>query len=219
MKCSPAGPTRTPPAGTAGRLTSSRSAGHATIWRGCWPRYDARDEATGIDGFIGSCLGGDVAAARLLLDVGPYLPARLGDDDHQALIQAADLGRTAAVRPMLDPGFPAGVREADGDGTTALDAAAGSGSTTAVELLLRRGAGIGARDTTWASTPLEWAIVGSGMRLGGNPAPDWPGTVRALIEAGASTAGIALSPDEDQPPSPEVAALLSDYRIPRQPGS
>jgi hypothetical protein len=186
---------------------------------GLLARYGARHEVTSTDRFIGSCLRGDVAAARLLLDADPDLPARLGDDDHQAVIQAADLGRIEAVRLMLDLGFPVGVRKADGDGMTALHAAAGSGSTAAVELLLRRGADIEARDTTWSSTPLEWAIVGSGMRLGGNPAPDWPGTVRALIEAGASTAGIVLSPDDDKPPSPEVAALLSDYGIPRQSGS
>ena len=186
---------------------------------GLLARYGARDETTSTDRFIGSCLRGDGAAARRLLDADPDLLARLGGDDHQALIQAADAGRTEAVRLMLDLGFPVGVRAADGDGATALHAAAASGSTAAVELLLRRGADIEARDTTWSSTPLEWAIVGSGMRLGGNPAPDWPGTVRALIEAGASTAGIVLSPDDDKPPSPEVAALLTDYGIPRQPGS
>jgi hypothetical protein len=64
------------------------------------------------------------------------------------------------------------------------------------------------RDTTWNSTPLEWAIVGSGMRLGHDPHPDWPATVSALLDAGASTGGITLSPDDPKPPSPEVAALL-----------
>ena len=29
----------------------------------------------------------------------------------------------------------------------------------------------------------EWAIVGSGMRLGRNPDPDWPATVGALLDA------------------------------------
>jgi hypothetical protein len=183
---------------------------------GLLARYGARDETASTDRFMGACLRGDGAAARRLLDADPGLLARLGDDDHQALIQAAELGRTGAVRLMLDLGFPAGARAADGDGATALHAAAGSGSTAAVELLLRRGADIEARDTTWSSTPLEWAIVGSGVRLGGNPDPDWAGTVRALIDAGASTAGIVLSPDDDKPPSPEVAALLSDYGIPGQ---
>jgi hypothetical protein len=46
------------------------------------------------------------------------------------------------------------------------------------------------------------------MRLGHDPHPDWPATVRALLDAGASTGGITLSPDDPKPPSPEVAALL-----------
>jgi hypothetical protein len=46
------------------------------------------------------------------------------------------------------------------------------------------------------------------MRLGHDPHPDWPATVSALLDAGASTAGITLSPDDPKPPSPEVAALL-----------
>jgi hypothetical protein len=33
-------------------------------------------------------------------------------------------------------------------------------------------------------------------------------TVRILIDAGASLAGITLSPDDPKAPSPEVAALL-----------
>jgi hypothetical protein len=43
-------------------------------------------------------------------------------------------------------------------------------------------------------TPLERAIVGSGMRPGHDPHPDWPASVAALPDAGTSTGGIALSP-------------------------
>ena len=63
-------------------------------------------------------------------------------------------------------------------------------------------------------TRLEWAIVGSGMRLGHDPHPDWPGTIGVLLDAGASTSGITLSPDDPKPPSPEVAALLRARGIP-----
>ena len=83
-----------------------------------------------------------------------------------------------------------------------------------MRLLVDRGAYIEARDTTWDSTPLEWAIVGSGMRLGGAPDADWPGTVSALLDAGASTDGIVLSPDDQKPPSAEVAAVLRARGIP-----
>jgi len=37
--------------------------------------------------------------------------------------------------------------------------------------------------------------------------------VRALIEAGAGTRDITLSPDDPKPPSPDVARLLRGYGI------
>ena len=52
------------------------------------------------------------------------------------------------------------------------------------------------------------------MRLGHDPHPDWTAVVRTLIEAGASTEGIVLSPDDAKPPSPEVATLLRSLGIP-----
>jgi len=121
------------------------------------------------------------------------------------------------VRLILDLGFPLDVRAGrEGDGATALHAAAAAGSAGTVRLLLERGADIEARDTTWESTPVEWAIVGSGMDLGHDPDHDWVATIRTLIEAGAATEGIVLSPDDPKPPSSEVADLLRAYGIPDQ---
>jgi ankyrin repeat protein len=110
---------------------------------------------------------------------------------------------------MLDLGFPIESRGADG--ATALHAAAYSGSADAVRLLLERGADIEARDTTWNSTPVEWAAVGSGEQPTTNPAPDWIATVQTLLEHGASTANITLASDDPKPPSPEVGALLREH--------
>jgi hypothetical protein len=76
----------------------------------------------------------------------------------------------------------------------------------ASQLLLDRGADIEARGTTWNSTPLEWAAVGSGERPATAPDPDWPGTMRILLEHGASAAQIELTQDDPKPPSYEVAA-------------
>jgi ankyrin repeat protein len=129
-----------------------------------------------------------------------------------ALVRAADAGNTAAIGLMLDLGFGLNARGGD-DGGTALHAAAGSGSAAAVRLLLDRGADLEARDGTWDSPPLIWAMVGSGLRLGANPDPAWVATVRILIEAGASTRDVTLSPDDAKPPSPEVAQLLRDHGI------
>ena len=80
-----------------------------------------------------------------------------------------------------------------------------------------RDADIEARDSTWDSTPLEWAMVGSGMRLGHHPDPDWGAAVRTLIEADASTEGIVLPRrhEASQPGGRQPAALLRDPRSPR----
>ena len=58
--------------------------------------------------------------------------------------------------------------------------------------------------------------MGSGMRPGHDPHPDWPATVGALLDAGVSTEAITLSPDDPKPPSPEVAALLRARGIPEE---
>ena len=122
------------------------------------------------------------------------------------MIHAAESGNTAAITLLLDLGFPVDAR--GDDGGTPLHAAAYSGSAPAVCLLLDRGAGVEARDTTWDSTPMEWAAIGSGEQPASHPHPDWAGTAQALLDAGASARDITLSPDDPKPPSPEVAALL-----------
>ena len=177
-------------------------------------RRGASTTLTPADRFLAACQAGDRAAATALLTGDPGLAARLTAEDHQVLAEAADHGRTEAVRLLLDLGFPPGARSGPDDGATALHLAAAAGSVATVRLLLERGADIEARDTSWDSTPLEWAAVGSGMRLGHDPDPDWAATVSALLDAGASTAGITLSPEDQKPPSPEVAALLRARGVP-----
>lgn len=180
-------------------------------------RHRARDDTTGADRFLLACRQGNQAEAERLLRATPGLPGLLGGDGHAALVDAAGHGQAGAVRLMLDAGFPLDARGQDG--ATPLHAAAGSGSAEVVRLLLDRGAGIEARDTTWDSTPLISAQVGGGLPQVDNPAPDWTATIRALIEAGASTEDITLSPDDPKPPSPEVAQLLRSYGIGAGPGA
>jgi ankyrin repeat protein len=176
-------------------------------------RHGASTALSPADEFLAACRRADRAAATAVLAATPDLAARLTAEDHRVLTDAAGHGHTEAVRLMLDLGFPPGTRSGEDDGATVLHLAAAAGSVSTVRLLLDRGADIEARDTTWDSTPLEWALVGSGMRLGHDPHPDWPATVRTLLDAGASTSGIVLSPDDPKPPSPEVAALLRDRGI------
>jgi len=175
-------------------------------------RYGARDDATGIDRFLSACLRADHVEVRRQLAADPGLLANLAEAGPRAFVHAAETGNTPAVRLMLDLGFAIDARGGN-DGATALHAAAYSGSAGAVRLLLGRGADIEARDTTWDSPPLEWAIIGSGERPGDNPSPDWIGTVRTLIDAGASTQDMTPSPDDPKLPSPDVAQLLRSYGI------
>ena len=178
-------------------------------------RYRARDDATGTERFLSACLHADRARARRHLARDSGLVGRLTEAERGAIVHAAETGNTAGLALMLDLGFPIEIRGGDYGGT-ALHVAAYSGSAEAVRLLLDRGADIEARDTTWDDTPLGWAIVGSGERPKTNPDPDWIATAQTLIEAGASTVGVTLSPDDPKPPSPQVAELLRGYGIGNQ---
>jgi ankyrin repeat protein len=191
------------------RLATSR--GRSDL-RALLRRYRARDDTTETERFLFACMQADHAGTRQQLARRPRLMGSLTDAERGAIVDAAGTGRTAAVALMLDLGFPVQVRGGD-DGGTALHAAAYSGSADTVRLLLDRGADIEARDTTWDSTPLEWAKVGSGERPRQCPRPDWTATVRVLLDAGASTLGLMLSPDDGKPASPEVAQLLRAYGV------
>jgi ankyrin repeat protein len=148
-------------------------------------RHGATESATSVDRFLSGCVRADRAAAQQQIDSDPGLLGRLTDDKRAAIVRAAEAGDTAAVGLMLDLGFPLETR---GDNRqTPLHAAAYSGSTETVRLLLDRGADIEARDTTWNSTPLDWAAVGSGERPQTNKAANWLETVRTLLDAGAAT--------------------------------
>ena len=171
----------------------------------------ARDDATDTERLVAACLRGDRATAQRQLADDPTLLARLTDDDRAALVTAAETGNAAAVTLMLDLGFPI---EARGEaGETPLHAAAYAGSAEVVRLLLNRGADREARDTTWDSTPVEWAKVGSGEHPTRTADPDWVAAASILIEAGASIVDITLSPEDGKPPSPEVAELLRHHGV------
>jgi ankyrin repeat protein len=171
-------------------------------------RYHARDDATEADRLLAACLSGDSGAARSQVARNPELIGQLTDAERAGLVHAAETGNTAALELMLDLGFPTGAR--GHDGATALHTAAYAGSAAAVRLLLRHGAAIEVRDTSWDSTPLGWAVEGSGQRPTTSPDPDWVATVLTLIEAGASAAAVTLDPDDPTPPSPEVVRVLRE---------
>jgi ankyrin repeat protein len=98
--------------------------------------------------------------------------------------QFALLGRTEVVRALLDSGLPVDTR--GWSNFTPLDQAAMHGRTQTVQLLIDRGADL--QDCAFdeeGPTPLDCAIWG----IQNNHAEDgdYPGTVRALVAAGAPT--------------------------------
>jgi hypothetical protein len=175
-------------------------------------RHGAGENATASELFIAVCMRADRDEAMRRIAADPGLLGGLSDAEHAALADAAEAGNVAAVTLMLDLGFPIAQRR--DDGATALHAAAYAGSAEVVALLLARGADIEAPDGTWESAALDWAAVGSGERPTTNQDADWVATVRTLIEAGASTAAITLSPEDIKQPSPEVARVLRSYGVP-----
>jgi ankyrin repeat protein len=160
--------------------------------------------------FAGACRRGDRGTAAGLLAADPGLTGRLAGEELAVLADAAEAGDEAAVALMLDLGFPVAARR-PADGATALHAAAYAGSAPVARLLAGAGADLEAPDGQWQSTPLEWAVVGSGQRPDSAPRPDWVATARVLIEAGALASGISLSPGDQKPPSAEMAGLLRSY--------
>lgn len=175
-------------------------------------RHGARDDATDIDRLLYACRHGDEESARRVLAEQPAVLDELSDVEAAAIVAAAESGAVQAVRLMLDLGFPVDARSRD-RGETALHAAAYAGSADTVRVLLEHGADIEARDATWNSPPLDWALVGSGEQPGTAPGPDWTRTVALLLDSGASTAEITLSPDAQKPPSAEVAQFLRSRGI------
>jgi ankyrin repeat protein len=119
----------------------------------------------------------------------PNVPApALGNPDGDGygwiLGQFALLGRTEVVRALLDSGLPIDAR--GWSNFTPLDLAAMHGRRETVQLLIDRGADL--HDCAFddeGPTPLDCAIWG----IWNNRAEDgdYPGTVRALLDAGAPT--------------------------------
>jgi ankyrin repeat protein len=172
-------------------------------------RHGARDDAGEIDYFIGACATADRAEAEHLLALHRGLMERMTDEDRAAIVDAAESAGKPAVALMLDLGFPIDVRR-QADGGAALHVAAYRGRIDLVQLLIERGASLDRRDLQWKSTPLCWATVGSGELSDREAGGDWPATVQALLDAGASRHGVWVA---EKPPSDDVAALLHAYGI------
>ena len=165
----------------------------------------APDDSTDVDRFIGACLARRPPAAEQLLAEHPDLRDRLTDDDRAAIVEAAGSlrrRRRAHARPGVLAPRPQRFRRAAAAQRRLRRERRGR------PLLLDAGADVDARDDRFDCTPLAFATVGSGEQAG-KPG-DWIGTVRLLVDAGASRDGVWIS---DKPPSEEVVDLLRGYGI------
>jgi ankyrin repeat protein len=165
----------------------------------------AAEDGTEVDRFIGACLNADRPAAEQLLADHPDLADRLTDEDRGVICQAAESRPAETLALMLELGFSPNARHF---GELPLHAAGYHGNAAGARVLLGAGAEVDARDERFESTALTFTTVGSGEQAGKRG--DWTGTVRLLIEAGASTDGVWIT---GKPPSEEVADLLMSYGI------
>jgi ankyrin repeat protein len=129
-----------------------------------------------------ACEVGDAEMVRSLLAQRPHLAHTLTAAEHRKLPDAARESNAAAVRLMLEAGWPVDARGQHG--ATALHWAAFHGDAAMARDLLRYAAPPDIPDEDHGGTPLSWAVYGSvhGWRCKDG---DYGGTVESLLNAGA----------------------------------
>ena len=125
-----------------------------------------------------SCEIGDEATARAIVAKRPGIMNDLPPEDARRLGDAAWDSNTAAVRLMLELGWPVDARNGE---TTPLHQAAWTGNVETVRALIQHGADVNARDFTYNGTPIGWASHGA-EHNGGHG--DTDAVIRLLREAG-----------------------------------
>jgi ankyrin repeat protein len=129
-----------------------------------------------------ACELGDEQLFRELLASRPDLARKLSPADRRKVVDAAQSNNAGAVRLMLEAGWPVDSRGQHG--ATALHWAAFHGNAEMCKIILRHHPPLECVDSSFDGKPLGWAIHGSEhgwyCRTG-----DYPGTVEALLQAGA----------------------------------
>ncbi|MGH7710885.1 MAG: ankyrin repeat domain-containing protein, partial [Gemmatimonadaceae bacterium] len=152
--------------------------------------------------FAQACALGDEHVVRALLTRDPNLARRLSADERRKLVDAAEDENTAAVRFMLEAGWPL---EARGDeNATALHWAAWLGNAEMVRDLVKHGAPLEVRGDTFNLTPLGWALHGS-TNSWRCKTGDYAGVVQTLLAAGA------VAPPDSDHASESVRAVLESH--------
>jgi hypothetical protein len=149
----------------------------------------------GADRLLAACARGDEALVRAITGREPQWVAEVLAHGGTLLSRFALAGNADGVRLLLDLGVPVDAVFAEGDGyfgvapdSTALHVAAWLARHAVVQLLIDHGAPVDARDGA-GRTPLMLAVracVDSYWTARRSPE-----SVRALLAAGASTAGVA----------------------------
>ena len=133
---------------------------------------------------LAACWLDDEANVKTLLAAHPALAARMINTYSRQIADAARNNNLTAVRLMLAAGLP--VDALGQHGGTPLHWAAFHGNTEMAKLLLAHHPPLETLDADFHSTPVGWATHGSEhgwyCRTG-----DYPGTVEALLQAGAKT--------------------------------
>ncbi|HEX8850012.1 MAG TPA: ankyrin repeat domain-containing protein [Gemmatimonadaceae bacterium] len=149
----------------------------------------------GVDRLIAACARGDGDECRGIAAAEPALVRALVADGGTLLAEFAGTNNAAGLALLLDLGVPIDARYA-GDGyfvisagSTALHVAAWRASHDAVELLLARDADPDARDAR-GHTPLMRAVSACVDSYWSSRRS--PRSVRALLDAGASPAGVSI---------------------------
>lgn len=131
---------------------------------------------------VEACWIEDEPRLKAILATHPEIVVSLTEEEHRQLAEAARNNATGAVRLMLKAGLPV---EARGQHhATPLHWAAFHGNTTMTSEILCHQPPLETTDRDFNSTPLGWAMHGSEHGWH-RDSGDYPGTVQALLLAGA----------------------------------
>jgi ankyrin repeat protein len=129
-----------------------------------------------------ACEIGDEALVGEVLAAHPDAAREVSDLDRRKLVDAAQNNNTAAVRLMLEAGWPPDARGQHRG--TALHWACYHGNLAMVRELVRHGAPLDAKGDDFDGTPMDWAVHGSEHGWYSKTG-DYAGTIQALKAAGA----------------------------------
>lgn len=143
--------------------------------------HGVQENLTAEDDFIAACGRADATEARRIQARHPTLPRSLSDDQLRLMPDAAAWGSRAAVKVMVELGWPIAARGGDWD-ATALNHAVFHGDAELTAFLLAHGASWRERHGYGDDVlgTLSWASLGEPDGSGGSDNRDWIGCARAL---------------------------------------